>query len=73
MTEVETTPTSRQNYVVSMPDFVRDNTLAADPNEGRCLVTNNHNPTQLCHCVWRKAMDDDSLVRLYRSPVFILI
>jgi hypothetical protein len=67
MTEAETTLNSSQNYAESLPDFVRDNTMAADPNRGHSLVTNFSNPTQLCHCVWWKAMVDDNLVRLHRS------
>lgn len=69
MTEVETTPNSRQNYALSLPDFVRENVKAAAPNKDRCLVQNGR-PTQLCHCVWRKAMNDDNLVRLYRSRIY---
>jgi hypothetical protein len=71
MTEFETTPTSRQNYGISLPDYARRNVMAADPNEGRCLVTNRPLPTQLCHCIWRKAMDDDNLVRLHRSCPYL--
>jgi hypothetical protein len=64
MTEIDTTPYS---YAMSLPDFVKNNTMAADPNKARCLITNGTNPVQLCHCVWRKAVDrdDDNLVRLY--------
>jgi hypothetical protein len=37
MTEFESTPNSRR---LSVPDFVKRNVDTADPNGGRCLVTN---------------------------------
>lgn len=71
MTEVETSPGSRLNYSIQVADFVRDNVMAADPNEGRCLITNNPSPTQLCHCVSRVAMNDDHMVRLLKSRRYL--
>ena len=57
-------------YSIQIADFVRDNVVAADPNKGRCLVTNGSNPIQLCHCISRMGINDDHMVR-HRSPQYL--
>jgi hypothetical protein len=67
MTEVQTSPDSHLNYSTQIADFVRKNVEKADPNKGRCLITNDPSTTQLCHCI---SGGDNKLVRLYRVSVF---
>ena len=48
--ETRTTPKSRR-VAYSNQSFQIGLVLAADPNEGRCLITNVPSPVQLCHIV----------------------
>jgi hypothetical protein len=39
--------------------------IEADPNGGRCLVTNYTFTLQYCHCIARKKYHDEKLVSVY--------
>lgn len=66
----ESTPETRTTYEIGFKERIRVN--VADPNDGRCLVTNalNTAPVQYCHCIPRRVMNDENLVCVYNPPVY---
>ena len=67
--ETHTTPRSRKitkTVTSSQKDLARD----ADPNNGRCLVTNRPDPVQSCHLVARTT--NHETVRVFVSQIMRL-
>lgn len=64
-----TTPSelARLDYdMSSLSQRDRDRVLEADPNGGRCLVTNSELALNFCHCIPRSTMKQEEIVRVYR-------
>lgn len=62
--EESTTPSDRPLYDTA--SVARKWVFKVDPNEGRCLVTNVSQSVECCHCIPKKIMKDESIVRVYR-------
>lgn len=69
-----TTPTRRQNYLASFGETEKRRVRDADPNAGRCLISNRESTTgiQFIHCIPRHAMNNDDMVCVYKPSLFIL-
>jgi hypothetical protein len=62
-----TTPEACQLYDFAKPnENTKKRVLKADPNGGRCLITNKDDPMNFCHCIPRKMMKETDIVRVYR-------
>lgn len=59
-----TTPESHQNYDMEIPEMAKESVRDADPNGGRCLVTNTMTPLAIhyCRCIPRRFMNDEKIV-----------
>ena len=59
--QIDTSPYSRSNLSYLDLDQKR-RCKDADPNKGRCLLENQIESIEFCHCIPRKFIDDDELV-----------
>ena len=55
----DTTPLTKQD---------KKRVLNADPNGGRCLITNAISPKSYCYCIPRHFMRKKDIVRVYIFP-----
>jgi hypothetical protein len=62
-----TTPVSRPSYESATLGDLKQRVKNADPNNGRCLVTNFSDSwsVNFCHCIARKFMKNNDLVSVY--------
>ena len=57
--QYDTTPLTKQD---------KKRVLNADPNGGRCLITNAISPKSYCYCIPRHFMRKKDIVRVYIFP-----
>ena len=67
----EMTPEANPAYEVGISRMAKIRALRADPNEGRCLVTNTQFSIQLCHCIGRSWMQDSNIVSVYLPDLLV--
>ena len=78
--ESTTTPFTEVTTPEMIPDYDYDGQLsnhtkaadiAADPNQGHCLVENNNHTVEFAHCIARKHMKDEKMVCV--RPLFFIL
>lgn len=63
-----TTPSARLDYDQSPLSILdKERVLKADRNGGRCLITNALTPLNYCHCISRRTMKEENVVRALES------
>jgi hypothetical protein len=52
--------------VTTLDENDKERVRNADPNGGRCLISNAISPINYCHCIPRHIMNEKETVRVYK-------
>ena len=64
------TPLGRPLYSLQLSKEDKNRVRDADPNGGRCLITNSRYSINYCHCIPKTIMNDENIVSGYRIYSF---